>query len=166
MHGVFYCIAVAPVYILMSFLATQNALQDPTHHDLVYLYHEYAVYAIPVLLLVSMLMSAVTRPNYDILFKRLALMGVLKSTSQILTIQPQPGDMQECVDEPIWKLKACADMMFSGHTCLVYLIMYKVKHRWILVFAMAFELVMADWHFMADCFIAVIVGFAIEQIIK
>ena len=163
MHGAVYLSAVAPVYFLLTYAATQRAIVNPTHHDIIHLYHEYAVYAIPVLLILSMLLAAITKPNYDLLLKRLALMYMLKSISQIITIQPQPGGMEECVDEPIWKLKACADMMFSGHTCFVYLILYKVQHRWFFVFAMAFELVMADWHFMADCFIAVIVGYAVEK---
>ena len=153
----------APIYFIITYVTTQRAILNPTHHDLFYLYHELAVYAIAVILILSMLMAAVTKPNYDLLFKRVALMGVLKCMSQFLTIQPQPSGVDECVGEPIWKLKACADMMFSGHTCFVYLISYKIQHRWILVFAMAFELVLADWHFMADCFIAVIVGYAIEQ---
>ena len=108
-------------------------------------------------------MGAVTRPDYSLLFKRLALMYALKAISQILTIQPQPAGMDDCIGEPIWKLKSCADMMFSGHTCFVYLILYKVQHRWFMIFAMAFELVLADWHYMSDCFIAVIVGYAVEQ---
>lgn len=153
----------APIYFIITYVTTQRAILNPTHHDLFYLYHELAAYAIPVILILSMLMAAVTKPNYDLLFKRVALMGMLKCMSQFLTIQPQPSGVDECVGEPIWKLKACADMMFSGHTCFVYLISYKIQHRWILVFAMAFELVLADWHFMADCFIAVIVGYAIEQ---
>ena len=163
MHGAYYLTLTAPVYVALAYAATQRAIANPTHHDLFYLYNEYAVYAIPSLLIISMLFSALSKPNYDLLFKRIALMGILKSISQILTIQPQPGDMSECIGEPIWKLKSCADMMFSGHTCFVYLVLYKIKYRWFFVFAMAFELVLADWHFMADCFIAVIVGYAIEQ---
>jgi hypothetical protein len=147
----------------MTYITTQRAIINPTHHDVLYLYHDLAVYAIPALLILSMLMAVVTKPNYDLLFRRIALMGLLKATSQLMTIQPQPGGVDECVGEPIWNLKACADMMFSGHTCFVYLISYKIQHRWFLVFAMAFELILADWHFMADCFIAVIVGYAIEQ---
>lgn len=166
MHGVFYLTLVTPVYFLLSYVATQRAIINPVHHDLFYLHHEYAVYAIPTLLLLSMLLSALTKPNYDILFKRIAVMGILKATSQLLTIQPQPGGVQECVGEPLWKLRACADMMFSGHTCFVYLILNRVPYRWGLVFAMAFELVLADWHYMSDCFIAVIVGYALEQKIK
>ena len=163
MHGAHYLLVTGPVYILLSYAATQNAIQNPTHHDLIYLHHEYAVYAIPTLLIMSVLFSALSKPNYDVLFKRIALMGVLKSVSQLLTIQPQPGDMSECMDQPLWKLKACADMMFSGHTAFTYLVLYRVRYRWFFVFATAFELVLADWHFMADCFIAVIVAYAIEK---
>lgn len=166
MHGAIYFAVFTPAYFVLSYLATQRAIVNPTHHDLFYLYHDLAVYAIPVLLILSMLMGAVTKPNYDLLFKRITAMYMLKAITQLITIQPQPGGMDECVGEPIWKLKSCADMMFSGHTAFVYLITYKVQHRWILVFAMAFELVLADWHFMADCFIAVIVGYAIEQKFK
>lgn len=166
MHGAIYFTMAAPVYFVMSYIATQQAIANPTHHDMLYLYHDLAVYAIPVLMVLSVLMAAVTKPNYDILLKRLSLMYILKATSQLLTIQPQPNGMEECVGEPIWKLKSCADMMFSGHTCFVYLISYKIQHRWILVFAMAFELVLADWHYMADCFIAVIIGYAVEQKLK
>ena len=154
---------MTPIYFLLNYLTTLGAIADPTHHDLFYLYHEYAVYAIPVLLVFNMLLAALTKPNYDVLLKRLALMYMLKAISQFITIQPQPAGTEECVGEPIWKLKACADMMFSGHTCFVYLISYKIEHRWFLVFAMAFELVLADWHYMSDCFIAVIVGYAVEQ---
>ena len=166
MHGVYHLIVVTPIYFIFTYITTQRALLNPTHHDLIYLYHEYAVYAIPVLTCLSIIAAAITKPNYDILCKRVALMAILKAISQLITIQPQPGDMSECVDEPIWKLRACADMMFSGHTCFVYLILHKVQHRWFFVLAMAFELVLADWHFMADCFIAVIVGYAIEQKIR
>lgn len=166
MHGAFYLLIVGPVYLVMNYITTQSAIANPEHHDLVYMYHDDAVYAIPVFLLLSMLLSAVTRPNYDLVLKRLALMYILKATSQLLTIQPQPDGTEICAGEPIWKLKACADMMFSGHTCFVYLISYKIEHRWFIVFAMAFELVLADWHYMADCFIAVIVGYAVEQKIK
>jgi len=166
MHGAFYFALMAPVYFALAFAATQLAIANPTHHDIIYLYHEYAVYAIPVVFVLSILVAALSKPNYDLLLKRLAVMYMLKATSQILTIQPQPEGVQECIDEPIWKLKGCADMMFSGHTCFVYLVLYKVSFRWFLVFTMAFELVLADWHYMNDCFIAVIVGYAVEQRFK
>ena len=162
MHGAFYLMMVTPVYIVFSFWATQEAIRNPTHHDIIELHSDYAVYAIPVVMGLSLIVCLLTKPNYDTLFTRLAAMGVLKGISQIITITPQPGGMEECIAVPIWRLKACADMMFSGHTCFIYLILYKFKYRWFLVFTMAFELVMADWHFMADCFIAVIVGYAIE----
>jgi len=166
MHGAYYMMLTGPVYILLSHLATQNAIHNPTHHDLIYLYHEYAIYAIPVLFILSILVAALSKPNYDLLLKRLAAMYMLKSITQLITIQPQPGDMSECVGEPIWKLKSYADMMFNGHTAFTYLVLYKIHYRWFLVFAMAFELVLADWHFMSDCFIAVLVGYAIEKKIK
>lgn len=163
MHGAYHLMLVGPVYVVMNYITNLSAISNPTHHDMIYLYHEYAVYAIPALMIISVLMAAVTKPNYDLLFKRLALMYTLKAISQFITVQPQPGGTDDCVGEPIWKLKGCADMMFSGHTAFIYLITYRIEHRWFLVFAMAFELVLADWHYMTDCFIAVIVGYAIEH---
>ena len=71
--------------------------------------------------------------------------------------------MEQCKDDTFWSLRACADMMFSGHTAFIYLVLYKCKYRYFATFVMAFELVMADWHYAADCFIAVIVGYAIEK---
>ena len=163
MHGAYYVTLVLPLYFMLSYAATQLAIENPTHHDIIHLYDDYAAYAIPIVLIMSIFVAALSKPNYDLLLKRLSLMFMLKATSQILTIQPQPSGVQECIDEPIWKLKNCADMMFSGHTCFVYLVLYRVKFRWFLVFTMAFELVLADWHYMDDCFIAVIVGYAVEQ---
>ena len=83
MHGAYFLVFSTPVYIALAYAATQRAIANPTHHDLFYLYNEYAVYAIPTLLIISMLVSALSKPNYDLLFKRIALMGILKSISQL-----------------------------------------------------------------------------------
>ena len=163
MHGIVILCATMPIYITMSYITTQLAITNPTHHDLIPFYSEFAVYTIPVILIVAIIICAITRPDYDLLFKRLALMFFLKGVAQILTITPQPDGVEECIGNSIWQLNYCADMMFSGHTATVYLLLYKFKYRYFLAFFMGFELVMANWHYMVDIFIAFIVSYAIEK---
>ena len=163
MHGIVVLCATIPMYITTAYLTTQIALAQPYYHDIVSLHSEFAVFAIPVILIGSIIACALTKPDYDVLCKRLALMLLLKAIAQFVTISPQPGGVEECRDSPFWNLKACADMMFSGHTAFTYLILYKCKWRYFVTFTMAFQLVMADWHYIVDCFIACIVAYAIEK---
>jgi hypothetical protein len=163
MHGIVYICMVFPLYMLLSQLTSNIALRNPTHHDVVYIYSEYAVYAIPVILFFSIGAAAVTKPDYDILFKRLALMFALKGIIQFATITPQPAGVEECIGSTFWEFKNCADMMFSGHTAFVYLLLYKCRYRYFITFTMAYQLVMAKWHYIADCLVAIIVGYAIEK---
>jgi len=163
MHGVYYLLVVFPLYAGLAFLTNQLAIQNPTHHDVVYLYSEHADEAILVLTAVYFFFTIVSRPNYDLLAKRIALCLVIKGISQFLTIVPQPGGVEDCVHVTFWDFSNCADMCPSGHTAIAYLALYKIKYRNLLTFAIAWQLVFADWHYMSDCFIAVIVGYAIEK---
>jgi len=116
-----------------------------------------------VLIAIYFFFMLVSRPNYDLLAKRVALCFVLKGITQFITITPQPGGVEPCRDVSFFEFRNCADMMFSGHTALTYLVLYKTKWRNFLTFAMAWQLVFADWHYMSDTFVAVIVGYAIEK---
>tara|TARA_B110000858_G_scaffold64446_1_gene74656 strand:+ start:2473 stop:2997 length:525 start_codon:yes stop_codon:yes gene_type:complete len=162
MHGIYFLIIVFPFYAGLSFLTNQLAVQNPTHHDVVYLYSEWADEMILVLIAIYFFFMLVSRPNYDLLAKRIALCFVLKGITQFLTITPQPRGVEPCRDVSFLE-RNCADMMFSGHTALTYLVLYKTKWRNFLTFAMAWQLVFADWHYMSDTFVAVIVGYAIEK---
>lgn len=163
MHGIVYLCACMPLLVLSSHVTNIIAISDPTHHDIVPLYSEYAQFIIPCILAVSILASVITKPNTDVLCKRLALVYLLKAISQFLTISPQPNGVEHCENKPFWYFSFCADMMFSGHTAFTYLILYKCKYRYFITLFMAFELVMANWHYMVDCFIAVIVSYAVEK---
>lgn len=165
MHGVYFLLFVSPLYSVLAFLTNHLALQNPTHHDVVYFYSELANDAIVVLLAMYFFFTIVSRPNYDVLCKRIALCFVLKGIAQFITIVPQPGGVEPCRDVSFWDFRNCADMMFSGHTAITYLALYKIKYRHFLTFAMAWQLVFANWHYMADCFVAVIVAYAIEKAI-
>jgi len=163
MHGLYYILLVFPVYSVLSYLTNELALQNPTQHDVVYLYSDFADEMILVLVAVYFFFMLVSKPNYDLLCKRVALCFLLKGITQFLTITPQPNGVEQCRGTTFWDFRNCADMLFSGHTAISYLVLYKTKWRNFLTFAMAFELVMADWHWMSDCFVAVIAGYAIEK---
>ena len=163
MHGVFILGLVTPVYFVISYFITLEAVRNPYIHDIVQLSHDSANTAIGVLLMFYIVLALLSKPNYDLLFKRLALMAVLKTVSQSITVIPQPLGMDECVDVSFWELKNCADMMFSGHTAFTYLVLYRTRFRYFFTFAMAVQLVMGNWHYMSDCFMSVIVAYAIEK---
>lgn len=163
MHGAYILGCVVCVYFVVAHFVTLEAIERPYIHDIIYLEHEGAHAMIGALMGLSVVLCGLSKPKYDLLFKRLALLYTLKGITQALTIVPQPLGVEECVGVPFWQLKNCADMMFSGHTCFTYLVLYKTRYRRFFTFAMAFELVMGKWHYMSDCFVAVIAGYAIEQ---
>ncbi len=163
MHGFYILALITGPYLLLSYTVTLEAVARPFIHDFVHLEHDAADAMIAALVVFIFLLSFLSKPNYDLLCKRIALLAFLKGTSQALTIVPQPNGVEECVNISFWQLKSCADMMFSGHTCFTYLALYKTRFRKFFTFAMAFELVMAKWHYMSDCFMACIAGYAIEK---
>lgn len=166
MHGAYFLIIVFPLYSVLAFFTNELALKNPTHHDVIHLYSEWADEMILILIAIYFFFMLVSRPDYSLLCKRVALAFALKGITQFLTIVPQPNGVEPCRGVSFWEFRNCADMMFSGHTCITYLVLYKTRWRGFLTFSMAYELVFADWHYMADCFVAVIVGFAIEQYLK
>jgi len=163
MHGGFFLLIVIPFYTLFAFLTNQLALDNPTHHDVVYLYSDWADEAIIVLIAIYFFFMLVSRPNYDLLAKRAALCFALKGILQFVTITPQPGGVESCRDVTFLEFRNCADMVLSGHTAITYLVLYKTQYRHFMTFAMAWQLVFANWHYMSDCFVAVIVAYAIEK---
>ena len=163
MHGVWILSVVTPIYITLSYLATQEAIRHPAVHDILYIYSSHGDVGVIIATTISILVALLTRPDYDLLGKRLAAMAALKAIVQLVTIVPAPGGVEYCIDQPIWTLRACADMMFSGHTAFTYLILYRFKYRWFMVFFMAFELIMGDWHYTSDCIMAIVAAYAIER---
>jgi len=163
MHGFFYFLFVFPLYALLAFWTNKLAVENPTHHDVVYLYSEYADEAIIIFMALFFLFMVVSSPNYSLLAKRVSLCLVIKGISQFITIVPQPGGVEDCRGVTFWDFTNCADMSVSGHTAISYLMLYKIKYRYFLAFAMSWQLVFANWHYMNDCFMAFIVGYAIEK---
>lgn len=163
MHGVYILSLVAGPYLLISYTITLEVVARPYIHDFIYLEHDAADTMIVALVVFAFLLCFLSKPNYDLLCKRIALLAVLKGVAQAITIVPQPNGVEECAGVSFWQFKSCADMMFSGHTCFTYLVLYKTRFRKFFTFAMAFQLVMGKWHYMSDCFMACIAGYAIEK---
>ena len=163
MHGVWILFVISILYVCLSYVATQEALVHPEVHDFVYVHSEHGDLGVMVATILIFVFGALTRPNYDLLCRRLALMAALKAVVQLVTIVPAPGGVEYCRGQPIWTFRACADMMFSGHTAFTYLVLYRFKFRWCMVVFMAFELIMGDWHYTSDCIMAVVTAYAIEK---
>ena len=163
MHGFFILALVTAPYLLLSYTITLEAVANPYIHDFIHIEHDSADTMIMILVIFDFLLCFLSKPNYDLLCKRIALLAVLKGVSQSITIVPQPNGVDECVGVSFWQFKSCADMMFSGHTAFTYLVLYRTRFRNFFTFAMAFELVMGKWHYMSDCFMACIAAYAIEK---
>jgi len=163
MHGIWILFVTSIVYVCLSYVTTQEVLLHPRVHDFVYVHSEHGDLGVMLASICTIIFGALTRPNYDLLCRRLALMSVLKAVVQMATIVPAPGGVEHCRGQSIWSFRACADMMFSGHTACTYLILYRFKFRWFVVVFMAFELIMGDWHYTSDCIMAVVTAYAIEK---
>lgn len=163
MHGAWLLFVASILYVCMSYVATQEAIAYPKVHDLFYVHSEHGDIGVIAATILAFVFCVLTKPDYDLLCRRLAAMALLKATVQLVTIVPAPEGVDYCVDQPIWTFRACADMMFSGHTAFTYLVLYRFRFRACMVFFMAFELIMGNWHYTSDCIMAVVAAYAIEK---
>jgi len=102
--------------------------------------------------------------NLAIYIKRCACLCVLKGIVQLVTLVPAPGGIEPCRNRTfagVIILGSCADMMFSGHTCLVYLLAPRAE-RFLFVIPVAIFLVLAEMHYTSDVIMAVLIGSWIE----
>ena len=165
MHGVVWLGVVVPIYVWLNDWTNYFALQVPHTHDIVYLYSPFAWILVHVIFYAVLVACVYSRPDWHVLCKRMAVGYALKAITQWATIVPQPmvnGGAEACRGAMWWELRGCADMMFSGHTMFTMLALYKYEWRATVVFTMAFELVLAKWHYIADCLMAVVVSCAVE----
>ena len=96
--------------------------------------------------------------------RRLALMYFLKGLIQFVTIVPGPAYIDGCVDKSFLEVMSagiCADMMFSGHTGIVFLLT-RSYWRWIMVPLEAVLLVLGKQHYISDTIVSAIVCSWIE----
>ena len=106
--------------------------------------------------------------NIDTYMTRAAALYILKGVIQFVTLVPAVSGTQDCQDRTLLGILImsdnCADMMFSGHTGLVY-IMAPKKERPLIVLAVGICLVLAEMHYTSDILVAIIVGSWLEYMI-
>jgi hypothetical protein len=92
-------------------------------------------------------------------------MYFMKGIIQTVTLVPIPSGTDMCINRTfvamITELGNCADMMFSGHTALAYIMVPK-KIRWVVVPFVAVLLLLAKMHYLSDILVAVLVAQWIE----
>lgn len=118
---------------------------------------------IPVLVVIRCLVQ-----DFRIIYiKRLSLMYFLKGIIQLVTIVPGPEYSGNCLNMSSIDMVSsgiCADMMFSGHTSIVFLLTQSIW-RLILVPLEAILLVLGKQHYISDTLVATIVSSWIEFVI-
>jgi hypothetical protein len=99
---------------------------------------------------------------------RAAALYILKGVIQFVTLVPAVSGTGPCQTRTLLGVLLmsdnCADMMFSGHTGLVY-IMAPQKERPLFVLAVGICLVLAEMHYTSDILVAIIVGSWLEYMI-
>ena len=102
----------------------------------------------------------------SIYINRLSLMYFLKGVIQFVTVVPGPEYSGSCLNASFFDIMTsgiCADMMFSGHTAIVFLL---TKSWWrCLVPVEAVLLVLGKQHYISDTIVAVIISSWIEFVV-
>ena len=107
------------------------------------------------------------RTNINIYLLRGSYLYALKGLIQFVTIVPAVTGTNDCVERTFWGMVLygnCADMMFSGHTGLTYL-MAPDKERFLFVIPTIVFLIASEMHYTSDVIIAIIVAAWIEVVV-
>ena len=119
--------------------------------------------ALPLLIIVRYILS----DRRTVYIKRLSLMVLLKSLLQFVTVVPGPEYSGSCDSKSSFDTVTsviCADMMFSGHTAVVFLLTSSTW-RLVLVPLEAVLLVLGKQHYISDTIVAAIVSSWIEYVV-
>jgi len=148
-------------YFALSYPTMKKAIEINHQRDFFkFKKFDWAVYvanAIPVL---TILLRVINGKMSGIFVRRAAIVYILKAIVQIVTIVPAVNGTLECIDRGIIGmifLGNCADMMFSGHTAITY-IMAPEKQKWLFIIPVSITLVLGEMHYTSDVFIACIVA--------
>ena len=156
------------IYYTLSYLGMKKIVQLDGVRD--YFKMPYipwmaaAANAIPVISIVYRLWK---NKNTGVYFKRSAYLYALKGIVQFLTMVPAVTGTDDCIHRNMIDMilyGSCADMMFSGHTGITF-IMAPQKQKYIFVGAVAVFLIFGEMHYTSDVIIAIIVASWLEFII-
>lgn len=118
--------------------------------------------------LVSVAYRIYKNKNIATYMTRAAALYVLKGVIQFVTLVPAVSGTEDCQTRTLVTILLmgdnCADMMFSGHTGLVYITAPR-KERPLIVLAVGICLVLAEMHYTSDILVAIIVGSWLEYTI-
>ena len=99
---------------------------------------------------------------------RAAVMYILKAIVQFVTIVPAVDGTDQCINRGLLGIVLnfgnCADMMFSGHTAMTY-IMAPDHYKWIFIIPVAITLVLGEMHYTSDIIIGIVVASWITKVI-
>ena len=156
-------------YFSLSYFGMKRVLEIECQQDFYkFQKQEWAVNvanAIPVITIILRIVKGKMTPIY---LERVSLMYLLKGIIQFVTIVPTPSGSTQCVDRDfigiILNMGNCADMMFSGHTAMTY-IMAPHHIKWLFVLPVAITLVLGEIHYVSDVIVATIVASWISFVI-
>jgi len=156
-------------YFCLSYFGMKRVLEIECQQDFYkFEKQEWAVNvanAIPFITIIVRIIRCEMTPIY---IERVSLMYLLKGIIQFVTIVPTPSGSTQCVDRDfigiILNMDNCADMMFSGHTAMTY-IMAPHHIKWLFVLPVAITLVLGEIHYVSDVIVATIVASWISFVI-
>lgn len=155
-------------YFVLAYLSMLRVVQQQGVRDYFKLpFVEWAslfANAIPVL---SVLYRLCVGTQASVYLHRVAGLYFLKGVVQFVTVVPAVAGTAQCAHRTFWTMVAqgsCADMMFSGHTGLTFL-MTPPKERPVVVTAVAILILFAEMHYMSDIIVGVIVASWLEYVL-
>lgn len=129
---------------------------------------DWAVYVANAIPIITIIIRIINKQMSYIVIHRTAIMYILKAIIQFVTVVPAANGTSECIDRGIVGMifvGNCADMMFSGHTAVTY-IMAPPTQKWLFVLPVAVTLVLGQMHYTSDVLIAIIVASWITFVIR
>jgi|TARA_B110001452_G_C15237941_1_gene428626 hypothetical protein len=161
-------------YFCISYIAMQAASQtveDFFHFTIdnnLIMTFKHTSNIVPILFVLYRLTICIIEKKIDnIALYQCALMYTMKGILQFVTIVPGVDGIAQCANRTFVESMLqgnCVDMMFSGHTGLVYLLSKKYTR----VFFVTFEavlMVLSHQHYTSDVLVAVIVAQWIQYVV-
>lgn len=165
---VFNLLGALLCYFLLAYFSMLRVVQQQGVRDYFKLPFVERAYifanAIPV---VTVLYQICVGTHATVHIQRVTCLYLLKAVVQFVTVVPAVAGTAQCAHRTFWAMVvqgSCADMMFSGHTGLTFL-MTPPKERPVVVTTVAIFLLFAEMHYMSDIIVAVIVASWLEYVL-
>lgn len=162
-------LAALVFYFYMSYIGMRKVLEFDCQRDfLKFKKFEWATTIANIIPFVVVTIRLFRSKMHPIHIQRAAAMYTLKAIIQFVTIVPAVSGTEECQERGILGIIInfgnCADMMFSGHTAITY-IMAPEKLKWLFVIPVGVLLVLGEMHYTSDIIVAIIIASWLEFMI-